>query len=202
MNTTRSLLSASVAIATALALSACSNGSGTGGMNGMDHGDEASSSRSESSAADVNHQDEMFVVMMKPHHEQAIEMADIILAKEGISAQVTDLATQIKDAQAPEIDQFEEWMTAWEIDDSVGGMDDGMDGMMSDDDLDELTAATGADAEKLFLEQMIDHHEGAIEMAENEIDDGSNADVVELAKTIVTTQTAEIETMRDLLAAY
>ncbi|WP_347812548.1 DUF305 domain-containing protein [Rathayibacter sp. PhB179] len=127
-------------------------------------------------------------------------MADMILAKDGISADVTDLATQIKDAQGPEITQLEEWITAWGGDDSMSGMDHSMDGMMSDEDMSALEDATGVDAEKLFLEQMMQHHEGAVEMAKTEINDGQNPDAIKLANTIVQTQTEEIATMQDLLA--
>jgi uncharacterized protein (DUF305 family) len=85
-----------------------------------------------------------------------------------------------------------------------GGMDgmNGMgDGMMSDDDMDRLEEAEGAEATRLFLEQMIVHHEGAIQMAENEVEDGENPDAVALAERIIESQTEEIATMRDLLAS-
>jgi uncharacterized protein (DUF305 family) len=143
----------------------------------------------------------MFAQMMKPHHEQAVEMADMILAKDGISTDVTDLATQIKEAQGPEIAQLEEWISAWGAEDSMSGMDHSMDGMMSDEDMSSLESATGAEAETLFLEQMMMHHEGAVEMAQTEVDEGQNADAIDMANTIVQTQTEEIATMQDLLAS-
>jgi uncharacterized protein (DUF305 family) len=63
-----------------------------------------------------------------------------------------------------------------------------------------LEGATGVEASRLFLEQMIVHHEGAIEMAQTQIDDGENADVVALAENIIASQTTEITTMEDILA--
>ena len=91
----------------------------------------------------------MFAAMMIPHHQQAVEMSDIILAKKGIDPRVVDLATQIKAAQGPEIQTMKGWLEDWGIpyDDSMsdmggmGGMDHG-DGMMSDDDMAALDAAT------------------------------------------------------------
>lgn len=200
MNTKRTLLASTLALATAITLSACSNGSS--GMSGMEGMGESSSSASSTAAAaeDFNDQDVMFAQMMKPHHEQAVEMADMILSKDGISTEVTDLAAQIKDAQGPEISQLEEWLTAWGAEDSMSGMDHSMDGMMSDEDMSALETATGADAEKLFLEHMTMHHQGAVEMAQTEVDEGQNADAIEMANTIVQTQTEEIATMQDLLA--
>ncbi|WP_347876898.1 DUF305 domain-containing protein [Rathayibacter sp. PhB151] len=161
----------------------------------------APSSSSATAAEDFNDQDMTFAQMMKPHHEQAVEMADMILAKDGISTDVTALATQIKEAQGPEIAQLEEWITAWGADDSMSGMDHSMNGMMSDEDMSSLEGAAGAEAEKLFLEQMMMHHEGAVEMAQTEVDEGQNADAIDMAEMIVQTQTEEIATMQDLLAS-
>ncbi|PPF15241.1 MULTISPECIES: DUF305 domain-containing protein [unclassified Rathayibacter] len=203
MNTKRTLLASTLALATAITLAACSDSSGTGGMDHSSSSSSASASPSSTAAAeaDFNDQDVMFAQMMKPHHEQAVEMADMILAKDGISTDVTDLATQIKEAQGPEIAQLEEWISAWGAEDSMSGMDHSMDGMMSDEDMSSLESATGAEAETLFLEQMMMHHEGAVEMAQTEVDEGQNADAIDMANTIVQTQTEEIATMQDLLAS-
>ena len=73
-------------------------------------------------------------------------------------------------------------------------------GMMSGDDMAALEAATGAEASRLFLEQMTMHHEGAITMAQDEVDNGQNPDAIAMAQTIIDTQTAEIATMQELLA--
>ncbi|WP_316300707.1 DUF305 domain-containing protein, partial [Clavibacter michiganensis] len=78
-------------------------------------------------------------------------------------------------------------------------MNHSMGGMMSDSDMQDLDAAEGAEAERLFLSQMIEHHTGAIEMAQTEIDDGQNPDAIEMAEGIVATQEDEISRMRTLL---
>jgi uncharacterized protein (DUF305 family) len=183
----------------ALVLVGCTTGGTSTGMPGMDHGG-GMSSPSATVQGEVTMADSMFVMMMIPHHEQAIEMSDIILAKSGIAQPVLDLAQQIKDAQAPEIELMEGWLDEWGMPSSggMGGMDHG-DGMMSQDDMDALEEADGSEAARLFLEQMIVHHEGAIDMAEEELEDGADPEVLALAQTIIESQTAEIATMRELL---
>ena len=185
----RTIAVGSLAIAAALLLAACTTPSGN--MPGMDH-----------SAADmVNNADEAFVMEMIAHHEQAVEMADTVLDKDGVDERVTELAEKIKAAQGPEIETMSGWLDDWGIVTSDSGME-GMDhsgGMMSDDDMALLENATGADASRLFLELMIEHHEGAIIMAQQQLDNGANPDALELAQAIIDDQTAEIAVMRDLL---
>jgi uncharacterized protein (DUF305 family) len=170
--------------------------SGMPGMPGMGGPSSAAS------ATDADMADRMFVTMMIPHHEQAIEMSDLVLAAPDIDDRVRDLAQRIKDAQGPEIALMQSWLEEWGMGD-VAGMGDmpGMgDGMLSQEELEALGEASGPDAARLFLEQMIAHHEGAIDMAEQELANGADADVLELARTIVTTQTEEIALMREILA--
>lgn len=194
--TTRALLAGAAALA--LVLAGCSQNVGQG-MPGMGSGSSASPSDTSTTA---NGADVAFATMMIPHHEQAIEMADLVLAKSGIDERIATLATAIKAAQGPEIDDMTEWLTEWGYPYNSSGME-GMDhgGMMSGEDMSALEAATGAEANRLFLEQMIEHHEGAIDMAEVELDSGSNPDALALAQRIIDSQTAEIETMRDILAS-
>jgi uncharacterized protein (DUF305 family) len=92
------------------------------------------------------------------------------------------------------------WLSAWgQKADSMSGMD--MSGtLMSDADMNALKTSTGLAASKLFLTQMTVHHTSALVMAKTEIDSGKNADAVTLAKKIVSTQTAEITQMGDILA--
>ena len=189
----RTFLYAAVALAAGLTLSSCASGSPAT--------DSASSSASQTTAA-FNSADVTFAQMMIPHHEQAVQMSDDLLAKEGIDQSVIDLATEIKAAQEPEITLLKDWLTAWgEDDSSMSGMDGGSDGMMSDDDMMALHDASGVGASTLFLEQMTVHHEGAVAMAQLEIDDGENADARALAADIVATQTAEMAVMAELLAS-
>lgn len=191
-------------LALALVLAGCAD-AGSGSMPGMDHGGGMSSSNSPSVEVqgEFNAADAMFAAMMIPHHEQAVEMSDMILGKADVDPRVLDLAQQIKDAQGPEIELMQSWLEDWGMA-GAGDMDgmDGMghgDGMMSEDDMAALDAAQGAEAARLFLEQMIVHHKGAIEMAEAQLEDGSNPEVIALAQSIIESQTAEISTMQDLL---
>lgn len=185
-----------VPLAVAVSLAGCAHVGG-GSTPGMGQGGMMSPT---SPSAQVNAADEMFVIMMIPHHEQAVEMSDTILGKDGIDDQVQALAQQIKDAQAPEIELMQSWLTNWGMSSSgdMSGMGHG-DGMMSDGDMAALEAADGAEAARLFLEQMIVHHEGAIEMAQTELDQGANEEVIALAQAILDTQTTEIATMENLL---
>lgn len=201
MKKSRMAAFAAAPVALSLALAGCATTGDThSGMPDMDRGGSASSSPSAVVQGEFNAADSMFAMMMIPHHEQAIEMSDTILAKTGVDQRVLDLAQQIKSAQAPEIELMQSWLHDWGMPSSGGmdGMDHG-DGMMSDDDMAALEAADGAEAARLFLEQMIEHHEGAIDMAQDELDDGANPDVLALAQRIITSQTEEIATMRELL---
>ncbi|WP_316318512.1 DUF305 domain-containing protein [Clavibacter michiganensis] len=191
MKNTTPLLRAGIALAAALTLAGCA-ASDTGAAP-----ESSTSAEAESGTSNVNDADKMFVQMMRPHHEQAIEMSDALLAKAGISDEITALATEIKDAQVPEIEQLSAWSDEWGIEE-MSGMDHSMDGMMSDSDVQELDTAEGAEAEQLFLSQMIEHHTGAIEMAKTEVEDGQNPDAIEMAEGIVATQEDEISRMRAL----
>ncbi len=162
-------------------------------------------------AAAHNKADMMFAQMMIPHHQQAIEMSDMVLSKQGMDPRVVELATQIKDAQGPEIAQMQGWLDEWNMDmgDMPGHGDMGdmpghggmgmMDGMLSPAEMQALKDAQGVEADKLFLAGMIQHHEGAITMAQNEIKNGEFPEAIELSKAIVESQQKEIDTMNEIL---
>lgn len=195
----KTLTLSATALAAAIALAGCSTGSGSSGssMPGMDH---STMPASPAAAADHNGSDVMFAQAMIPHHAQAVEMSDMILKKQGVDVRVTALATKIKAAQAPEIEKMTNWLKGWsEPTQAPGGHS--MTGMMSGDDLTRLDAAQGTEAARLFLSQMIAHHEGAVEMANAEVRSGKNAEAVQLGKDIAASQTAEIADMKQLLAA-
>ncbi|AOT05868.1 DUF305 domain-containing protein [Arthrobacter sp. U41] len=206
----KTLTISAAAFAAVIALAGCSAGTGSGSsdstsMPGMNYGGSTATSTSSApaAAADFNDADTMFAQMMIPHHAQAVTMSETILKKEGIPAEVTDLATKIKDAQGPEIGKMTGWLQSWGQSTAMPtNMPSGhsMSGMMSEDDMVKLEAAQGTEAAKLFLTQMIAHHEGAVEMAKTETTDGKNADAVQLSKDIVSAQEAEIQEMKDLLA--
>ena len=146
------------------------------------------SSKSEFSANDI-----MFAQMMIPHHEQAIEMSELAL-KNSQDPEILALAEEIRAAQAPEIEDMKTWGTS-HMGSHAGHM---MDGMLSDDEMEALTRAQGSEFDRLFLEGMIKHHEGAIEMADMILDSESPR-ASALGKAIVATQQAEIEKMKELL---
>ncbi len=186
-------------------------------------------------AAAHNHADMMFAHHMIPHHQQAIQMSDMILAKQGIDPRVVDLAKKIKDAQGPEIDTMQGWLNQWgmsgmpSMTDMPGmpsmpsmsgtpgpgmpgmsgmpgmpgmpgmGSKNGMPGMMSPADMQSLQNAQGTDASKMFLTQMIAHHQGAITMAQDEIKNGQSPEAITLAKSIASSQAQEIDTMNGIL---
>ena len=154
------------------------------------------------SATGFNDADVMFAQMMIPHHEQAIEMSDMALdPTTQASKEIIGLATQIKAAQDPEIKQMKDLLTAWgqpltaaaDVDHSTM-----MDGMLSMDDMEKLGALKGPDFDYLWAQSMIAHHEGAIDMAEVVLDDGSNAEALTLANAIVSAQATEIDILKTI----
>ncbi len=192
------------------------------GCGGSDSGSDASTGHSEGHASSAtsataapsagahNDADVMFAQHMIPHHQQAVEMSDIVLAKQGVDPRVTELATAIKAAQGPEIKQMQDWLAQWgnppmppmtagEGGHGMEGMSGDAMGMMSDEQMAALKNAGGAELNRLFLTGMIAHHEGAIDMAQSEIDDGSFAPAIDMARTIATTQQQEIDTMKGIL---
>jgi uncharacterized protein (DUF305 family) len=195
---------------TALVISAgCS-----GGDSGTVHSGDGSSTSAPagSSSQDHNDADVVFAQQMIPHHQQAVGMSDVVLARPRVDPRVTDLATAIKAAQGPEIKQMQGWLGQWGnppkppmvTEEGSGGHDmegmsgDGM-GMMSDEEMTALKNAKGVEVGRLFLTGMITHHEGAIAMAQTEIEDGKFAPAVELARAIVKSQQQEIDTMKGIL---
>ncbi len=200
---TRTLTLPGLALTTVLTLAAC----------GSDE-DAVTPSAQESTAADVaattqtqaaanNEADVTFASEMIPHHAQAIQMADMALASDGTT--LTELAEQIKAAQAPEITTMSQWLTGWgenvPDDSGMGSMDmDSMDmgSMMSQEDMDSLMQMQGGGFDAMWLKMMIEHHEGAIEMAQTEVADGQYPDAKALAEQIITAQQAQIEQMQEM----
>lgn len=151
-----------------------------------------------------NDDDVMFAQMMIPHHEQAIELSDIALDPTvGAGEEVRDLAARIKQAQDPEIVTMKNLLSAWgeslEMDSSMDHSDM-MTGMLSVEELSSLSSLRGAEFDRAWVEAMIAHHEGAIEMALDVMLKGGNQDIKTLADVIVTGQESEIEEMSKLLA--
>jgi uncharacterized protein (DUF305 family) len=157
-------------------------------------------------SAQFNDADVTFAQSMIPHHEQAIEMADIALDPTvGAGAEVIDLATRIKAGQDPEIAQMTGWLEAWgqpvQMDMSEGHDMSSMEGMMSAEEMDQMGGMTGAEFDKMWMEMMIRHHEGAVAMAQTVKASGSNPDVLSLADAVIAAQQGEIAEMQALLGS-
>ncbi|WP_406199776.1 DUF305 domain-containing protein [Streptomyces sp. NBC_01017] len=199
---------AATAVTAALVLAACGGG---------DHSDTASGAHPSSStsahatAGAHNAQDVSFAQGMIPHHRQAVEMAGLA-ADRASSARVEDLATRIEKAQDPEIRTMSGWLKAWgeDVPSDAPGMDgmdhsgghgggSGMAGMMDRKDMDKLAKSSGKAFDSMFLTMMVEHHEGAVEMAEAEKAKGKYAPATALADAVITAQTAEIDEMNKLL---
>ena len=178
---------AAALLAASLLLSGC-----TANTAHQDHSDHMVSENSEFSAADV-----MFAQMMIPHHQQAVDLGAIALNGEA-SPEVLALAKQIADHQTHEIEHMQAWLDAAGASEHMDH-DMAMDGMLTQAQLDALKAAKGSEFDRLFLEGMIAHHEGAISMAKDVVD-SKNPDVAEMAAAVIETQTAEIEYMKELLS--
>jgi uncharacterized protein (DUF305 family) len=119
------------------------------------------------------------------------------------NADLIALANQISAAQQPEIGVMKVFLVQWkenpDSDSGHTGHGATMQGMVDAATMSKLESLTGAEFDKLWLESMISHHQGAIEMAKAEIANGDNVDVKALAKNIVTTQEAEIGQMKQML---
>ncbi|TDD69916.1 DUF305 domain-containing protein [Jiangella aurantiaca] len=149
-----------------------------------------------------------FVRMMIPHHEQAVAMSDLLLAKSGVWERGRRYAEFVRAAQAREVEMMRRWLDAWG---SVahGGHGAGtpgcghtgpMPGMLPAGRIEALRVADGPAAQLLYLRLMIPHHEGAVEMAYDEIAAGSNVYAVSVAKHVVQDQLGEVAAMESMLA--
>lgn len=190
----------------------------TAACSSSDHGSMAESTSSTAAIdenAAFNAADVTFAQKMIPHHQQAVEMADLVPDR-STSTDLRTLAQQITDAQAPEIEMMSMWLRDWGQEvpsdndmsmsghgssdmEGMSGMD-GSDGMMDEAQMAQLQAASGAEFDRLWLEMMIRHHQGALRMAQTEIADGKSPDAIALAKAIVAGQQAEIDMMNSMLA--
>ena len=212
MNTktrTRALSALALTLALGAGLTACGDDAASSGSSGR---------ATEVSTTEHNDADVTFASDMITHHAQALSMVDLTLNRD-LDPEVQALAEDIRDAQAPEIETMADWLTTWgedvpatmrdhvngghDMDDMSDNMDDmghdDMPGMMSADDIDELESSSDAGFQDMWLEMMIEHHEGANEMAQTERADGRFKDAVDLAGQIIEAQKKEIDTMNGLL---
>ncbi|WP_033288536.1 DUF305 domain-containing protein [Amycolatopsis jejuensis] len=192
----KTLIISGIAVVSALALGACTGGDSSSGMQ--------MGAPSAQQSAGHNNDDIAFAQQMIPHHKQALDMAKMVSSR-STDPKVAGLATRIDQAQDPEIQQMQGWLSRWGATTGMGdhhlpGMDPSMPGMMSDADMAKLDRLKGAEFDKAWLDLMIKHHQGAVEMAKTELAKGSNADAKALAQKIIDGQQAEITEMQGLLS--
>ena len=212
MHTTKTRTRALAAIALTLALGA--------GLTACGDDTSDAAGKAEVSTTEHNDADVAFASDMITHHAQAMSMVDLTLDRP-LDPEVLALAEDIREAQAPEIETMADWLTTWgedvpatmrdhvngghdmdDMSDNMDGMDhDDMPGMMTADDIDDLENAGDDQFQDMWLQMMIEHHEGAVEMAEAEQEHGRFKDAVDLAGQIIDAQNKQIDTMKDLLGS-
>lgn len=153
--------------------------------------------------------DIQFLRGMIPHHAQAKEMS-ALAADRTNNTTVLAVAQRITLSQDDEISMMQGWLrdqglepTSEDAHHEPGFMR--MAGMLSDEEMDELAAASGPEFDRLYLEYMIEHHQGALEMVETLLDQrGSVQDplLYEFTSDVTSDQTSEIERMDTLLASF
>jgi uncharacterized protein (DUF305 family) len=187
-----------ISTAAVMAVAAGCGGTDDAGVNQEPAGTSTASSTVSSA---YNDQDIVFAQMMVPHHQQALDMTKLA-AEKATDQKVKDLATRIQGAQDPEIQELTTLLDAWGVRE-MSGMDHSSmsgHGMMTDDQMTQLEQATGAGFDRMWLQMMIEHHEGAVTMAKAEVEQGSNPEAKALAQQVVDAQVAEITEMQGMLA--
>jgi len=207
---TRALAAVALTLALGAGLTACGDDNDTSG------------SSAEVSTTEHNDADVTFATEMIQHHAQALSMVDLTLDRP-LNPEVQAIAEDIRAAQGPEIETMADWLTKWgekvpetmrdhanaghdmgDMSDTMNGMDHGgseMPGMMTAEDMDALENASDEEFQDMWLQMMVEHHEGAVEMAQAEQSDGQFKDAVDLAGQIVDAQKQEIDTMNGLLGS-
>ena len=219
----RSTTLTTLALASALALAGCGTSgeetageapeattSAAAGAGSTDTATAAPSTSAEAVTEEHNDADTMFAQMVIPHHQQAVQMSEVMLAKDDLDPDVEELANKVVAAQGPEIDQLKNMLETWGEPTSMesGGMEGmdhgsdsgaGMEGMMTEEQMQELEAAEGAEAAEMYLTMMTAHHRGAIDMAQEQVAEGQNPQAIEMAQKVIEDQEAEIQEMDRLL---
>ena len=156
---------------------------------------------SDTAASDeYNDFDVHFLGMMVPHHEQAIEMSDVLLASDVDDEHVRDLAQRIKDGQERENDQMRAWADEWGIDEDMERHSKHIaNGMFHPEQLDQFRALKGDQLRTTFLEWMHFHHAHVIDMTQGEVDGGAYEPLKDMAREMIDVQTAEMAEMEGIL---
>jgi uncharacterized protein (DUF305 family) len=168
--------------------------------NSTDTGSQPLATATSHNAADIT-----FATQMIPHHEQAIVMADLA-ATQASNTEVKSFAQDIKAAQNPEIATMISWLKSWGQPvpmpsmtamagmASASGMNHSTTGagMMGDVDMAMLSNASGASFDREWVTMMIAHHQGAVTMSQIELATGQDSNAKALARSIISSQTAQI----------
>jgi uncharacterized protein (DUF305 family) len=195
---TRRVAAALASVTAALVLSSCSS-SASGGHADHSPADEPVIT---GQPAGYDADDVSFATNMIPHHQQAVDLSAMVPDR-STNAGLIALAKQISAAQQPEINVMKVFLVQWNENPDTNSGHTGhgstMKGMVDPATMTKLESLNGAEFDKMWLESMISHHQGAIEMAKAEIANGDTVDVKSLANNIVTTQEAEIGQMTRML---
>ena len=183
---------------------------------GCSNGKEVSDTATSSSVSDpadrspFNNADVTFVQGMIPHHQGALAMAQLAVGR-AQDPRILDLASRVEAAQEPEIEAMTAWLEEWgeplpedTMSEDMGGMDHGSGGMdmegVPEGGVTDLGGASGPEFDRMFLEMMVEHHRGAVDMAETELAEGAYPDAIDLASEIAESQTTEIAEMETILS--
>ncbi|WP_087116893.1 DUF305 domain-containing protein [Corynebacterium urinipleomorphum] len=155
---------------------------------------------SDSEEGTHNEVDVHFLGMMVPHHEQAIEMSDVLLASDVEDAQVRDLAQRIKDGQERENEQMRAWADEWGIQEDMEFHSKHIaNGMFQPEELEQFATLKGDELRTAFLEMMHTHHAHVIDMTQGEVEGGGYEPLREMAQQMIDVQLAEMGEMEELL---
>ncbi|MFC7490153.1 MULTISPECIES: DUF305 domain-containing protein [unclassified Knoellia] len=155
---------------------------------------------------------------MQTHHGQAVEMS-LLVNDRSTDPTVRIMAKDIATSQQNQSGQMFAWLQLWGLSPtgsqpamawmegdhhgatSASGDAVAMPGMATAEDIANLTAARGVDADRIFLSLMIEHHRGGVEMADAVLARSDRAEVVTLARSMKLAQSSEITTMQQMLDA-
>ncbi|MFT4148043.1 MAG: DUF305 domain-containing protein [Micrococcaceae bacterium] len=189
-NTKKLLITATLVPTLSLTLAACNSTSQS-----TSHDGHASAT---SADAVHNSEDTAFAQMMIIHHRQALDMSDILLSKQPEDPQIVAIVEKIQSEQQPEIDQMKKLLKEWKEPENPEQDVKDMEGMISEVEIDNMKTADTATGEKLYLVNMINHHQGAVQMAQQEVAKGQNPEAKALAQQIIDAQTKEIAELKNL----
>lgn len=140
--------------------------------------------------------DQQFIDDMVPHHEMAVEMANIVLER-GKRPELREMAEEIVTAQTTEIKQMKDWRKVW-----FGSSDTPMQPSHAMPGMDIAAVENAPDVDKAFIDEMILHHQSAVEMATEAQEQGEHQEIRDLAGRIISAQQTEISMMETWRTAW